>query len=41
MAVIKSSDDHLRKLGINDKYTIVKYYNDSCAYCKQLAEPFE
>jgi thiol-disulfide isomerase/thioredoxin len=41
MTVIRSSDAHLRKLGINDKYTIVKYDNDSCAYCKLLAEPYE
>jgi thioredoxin 1 len=41
MAVIKSSDAQLRKLGINDKFTIVKYDNASCAYCKLLADPYE
>ncbi|HEX8517202.1 MAG TPA: thioredoxin domain-containing protein [Bacteroidia bacterium] len=41
MAVKESSDNHLRKLGFNDKLTIVKYDNDTCAYCKQLEEPYE
>jgi hypothetical protein len=41
MPVIHSNDNHLRKLGINDQFTIVKYDNASCAYCKQLAEPYE
>jgi thioredoxin 1 len=41
MAVVKSNDNHLRKLGVNDKYTIVKYDNELCAYCKQLSNPYE
>ncbi|MCW3104777.1 MAG: thioredoxin [Bacteroidetes bacterium] len=41
MPVTKSTDSHLRKLGISDKYTIVKYDHEQCFYCKQLAQPYE
>jgi hypothetical protein len=41
MAVKKSTDSELRKLGIKDQFTIVKYDIDQCSYCRQLAEPYE
>lgn len=41
MAVIKCNDTHLRQLGVNDKFTIVKYDNELCAYCKLLSGPYE
>jgi thioredoxin family protein len=41
MAVIKSTDNFLRKLSFADKYTIVKYDNELCHFSKKLAEPYE
>ncbi|MDQ3046924.1 MAG: hypothetical protein M3R27_05195 [Bacteroidota bacterium] len=41
MAIIHSSDNHLRMQGFADKYTIVKYDNERCFFSRQLTTPFE
>jgi thiol-disulfide isomerase/thioredoxin len=40
MAIIQSTDQQLRKLGLNDKFTIVFYDNENCSYCKRLIDPY-
>ena len=41
MTVIKATDNYLRKLSFADKYTIVKYDNELCAFSRKLVEPYE